>query len=98
MNTARKGAAAERRARRILEAAGYTVTRSAASKGVADLVAWDEFGFRLVSVKSGAAYASAAERHALAACPAPANTVREIWRFPPGSRTPEIERLEGGRR
>jgi len=93
MNTARKGAAAERRARRILEAAGYTVTRSAASQGVADLVAWDAAGFRLISVKAGRAYASAAERAALATCPAPANTTREIWRYPPGNRAPVIERL-----
>ena len=93
MNTARKGAAAERRARRILEAAGYTVVRSAASKGVVDLVCWNAAGFKLVSVKSGRAYASAAERDALARCAAPANTSKEIWRYPPGSRAPVIERF-----
>ena len=93
MNTARKGAAAERRARHLLEADGYTVTRAAASKGLVDLVCWNAAGFRLVSVKSGRAYASTAERDALARCPAPANTSKEIWRFPDRCRAPVIERF-----
>ena len=95
MNRAAKGRRFEYKARHLLEAGGYTVTRAAASKGVADLVAWDAAGFKLVSIKSGLSRASAAERDALARCPAPANCTREIWRFPPGSRGPVIETLKG---
>jgi len=40
MNCAAKGRRGEHRARAILESAGFTVVRAAASKGVADLVAW----------------------------------------------------------
>lgn len=93
MNTAHKGRRAEHRARRLLEAAGYTVTRAAGSKGVADLVAWNATGFRLVNVKSGTGRASARERAALARCAVPLNTTREIWRFPDRCRAPMIERL-----
>jgi Holliday junction resolvase len=93
MNTARKGATAERKARHLLEASGFVVVRSAASKGVADLVAWNTLGFLLVSVKSGTARPSALEREALAAVPAPANTSKEFWRFPDRCGTPLIERL-----
>ena len=42
MNAAHKGRRAEHRAQRILEAAGYTTTRAAGSKGAADLIAWFE--------------------------------------------------------
>ncbi|MCX6543787.1 MAG: hypothetical protein NTV05_05165 [Acidobacteria bacterium] len=94
MNTAHKGRRAEHRARHLLEASGYTVTRAAGSKGLADLIAWDAIGFRLISVKSGTAYASALEREALASCLAPANTTKEIWRFPDRCRVPAIERIE----
>ena len=64
MNTAHKGRRAEHRARALLEAEGFAVVRAAASKGVCDLVAWNATSIRLVSVKSGAAYASTAEREA----------------------------------
>ena len=93
MNTAHKGRRAEHRARRLLEADGYTVTRAAGSKGVADLVAWNAAGFRLVSVKSGGRYASRAERAALVGCPVPANCSREVWRFRPRHPAPVIEVL-----
>lgn len=93
MNTAHKGRRAEHRARRLLEAAGYTVTRAAASKGVADLVAWNATGFRLVSVKAGGRYASRAERAALAGLAVPAHTSKEIWRFPARCKAPSIEVL-----
>jgi Holliday junction resolvase len=93
MNCAHKGRRAEHKARHLLEAAGFTVTRAAGSKGIADLIAWDSVSFRLISVKSGTTYASAVEREALATCPAPVNTSREIWRFPDRARAPLIERL-----
>ena len=92
VNTARKGRRAEHRARALLEAAGYTVVRAAASKGVCDLVAWNATSIRFVSVKCNG-YASAAEREALQHLPRPASSSIEIWRFPDHCRVPLIECL-----
>lgn len=52
-NTARRGATLENRAKAQLEAAGYTVMRSAASAGPLDLLAWGKDGCRGIQVKSG---------------------------------------------
>lgn len=93
MNTSIKGRRAEHRARRILEKAGYTVTRAAASKGAADLIAWSSTGFRFVSVKSGTAYASAVEKEAMRLMVRPSNSTIEVWRFPDYCREPAIEVL-----
>ena len=93
MNTARKGRRAEHRARTLLEAAGFVVCRAAASKGPADLVAWDATSIRFISVKCGTKYASTIEREALQLLPRPANASVEIWRFPDRCRSPLIERL-----
>jgi Holliday junction resolvase-like predicted endonuclease len=93
MNTAHKGRRGEHRARALLELAGYTVIRAAASKGVCDLVAWDATSIRFVSVKCGSSYASAIERELLEALVRPANSSVEIWRFPNRARAPIIERL-----
>jgi Holliday junction resolvase-like predicted endonuclease len=93
MNTAKKGAAAERRAIKILESAGYTASRSAASKGVFDVVAFNGAGLRLIQVKSGGSYASSAEREAMCMAPAPIGATKEIWRFPDRCREPLIEVL-----
>jgi Holliday junction resolvase len=93
MNTAVKGRRAEHRARRLLEASGFSVVRAAGSKGPADLVAWDTTSIRFLSVKSGTKYASAIEREALSLLPRPVNSSVEIWRFPAGCRAPVIERL-----
>jgi Holliday junction resolvase len=93
MNTSKKGARAEHRARALLESTGYQVLRAAGSKGVADLVAWDAVSLRIVSVKSGTQYATAIEREALRNLPRPANATIEVWRFPDRCRAPLIERL-----
>lgn len=92
INTTMKGRRAEHRARRILEAAGYAVVRSAASKGPADLVAWNATSIRFVQVKSGGGYLSAVERETFAALRVPTNASREVWRFP-GRQAPLIETL-----
>jgi Holliday junction resolvase len=68
MNASAKGSRAERRARALLEAAGFQVCRAAGSKGPADLVAWDTTAIRFLSIKSGTQYASAIEREALQLC------------------------------
>ncbi len=74
----RSGARLERLARAQLERAGYTVVRSAGSKGVVDLVAWNPTGVRLIQVKAeGAARKSDVER--LKALKHPAGTYVELW-------------------
>jgi Holliday junction resolvase len=93
MNASHKGRRGEHRARALLEAAGFTVVRAAASKGPVDLVAFDAVSFRLVSVKSGTKYPSAAEKETLALLPRPANASVEVWRFADRCRHPVIERL-----
>jgi Holliday junction resolvase-like predicted endonuclease len=93
MNAAAKGRRAEHKARMILVAEGYQVVRAAASKGPADLVAWNATELVLVSVKSGTRYASAEERAVLRSVPRPANSRVEIWRFPDRCLAPVIERL-----
>jgi Holliday junction resolvase len=93
MNASAKGSRAERRARALLEAAGFQVCRAAGSKGPADLVAWDTTAIRFLSIKSGTQYASAIEREALQLLPRPVNASVEIWRFPNRCRAPVIERL-----
>lgn len=85
----------EYRAQRILEAAGYQTIRAASSKGAADVVGIRRGEVRLISVKSGGAYASGVEREQLKALAADAlgcYTV-EIWRFPDRCREPLIEVL-----
>lgn len=47
----RTGALYERKLRALLEAQGYTVIRSAASKTPIDLVAWRDSDIRLIQVK-----------------------------------------------
>jgi len=93
LNTASKGRRAEHRARALLEAAGFSVTRAAASKGVADLIAWDGISIRFISVKSGTTYASALEREALQLMRRPTCSTVEVWRFPDRCKAPLIEVL-----
>lgn len=85
----------EYRTQQILEAAGYATIRAASSKGVADVVAVNGPSVRLISVKSGGAYASAIEREALQALASRAlgRYSVEIWRFPIRCREPLIEVL-----
>jgi Holliday junction resolvase len=89
----RKGRRAEHRARALLEAAGYRVTRAAGSKGPADVIAWNASSIRFISVKAGSRYATALEREALEQMPRPAASSIEVWRFPDRCRAPLIEWL-----
>lgn len=95
MKTYAKGRRAEYRAIAILEAAGYSVTRAASSKGLFDVVALGPAGARAISVKSGTKYASSIERELLQDWRqklAPTTSV-EIWRFPDRAHDPLIEVL-----
>jgi Holliday junction resolvase len=93
MNTKAKGARAERRAMRLLEALGYTCTRAGASLGLFDVIAIGPNDVRLVQVKAGGMYCSSVEREQITLFAVPANCTREIWRFPDRCRDPLIERL-----
>jgi len=70
----------ERKAKLELEAAGYYVIRSAASKGIWDLVAIGKDDVRLVQVK-GRSPAKPAERQAMAAFKCPPFVSKEYWRY-----------------
>ena len=80
MNTAAKGRRAEHRSRQMLEAAGYVVFRSAASKGAFDLIAVGPTDFALVQCKTNRG-PSPAEREALQLFPCPPNCKRilHVW-------------------
>ena len=93
VNTAHKGRRAEHRAQRILEAAGYTTTRAAGSKGAADLIAWNGQTVRFIQVKAGQRGCGPLEREALRSMAKPGNATVEVWRFLDRCREPMIEVL-----
>ena len=93
MNSKAKGTRAERRAVRLLEAAGYVCTKAGGSLGLFDVIAIGPRDVRLVQVKAGGEYLSGIEREAIAALAVPASCSRECWRFPDRCRIPLIERL-----
>jgi Holliday junction resolvase len=93
MNSKAKGSRAERRAMRILEAAGYVCTRAGASLGLFDVIAVGPSDVRLVQVKAGTKYLSGEEREQIVALAVPAMVSKEAWRFPDRCRAPLIERL-----
>lgn len=93
MNAKAKGARAERRAIRLLEASGYVCTKAGGSLGLFDIVAIGAVDVRCMQVKAGTKYLSAVEREQIAVLRVPANVTREYWRFPDRCRAPIIERL-----
>lgn len=93
MNTKAKGSRAERKAIRLLEAAGYVCTKAGGSLGLFDVIAIGPHDVRCVQVKSGGAYLSTEEREAIPSPDRPANVTRESWRCPDGCRAAVIERL-----
>jgi len=92
MNKARKGRNLENRAKKLLEACGYLVIRSAASKGPFDLVAIKERGVvRLIQVKANKGI-SKEERELLQELAHKYVTLSvECWTYFKGERTPLIE-------
>ena len=82
MSHYRKGAKAERRAKRELEAKGYVVTRAAGSKGGADLIA---VLVRQIQVKAGPPKAWTAELDDMeAGLPSAPGMTRELWHWVDG--------------
>lgn len=78
MNRARKGAQGERDVRAILEREGFYVTRSAGSKGKADLVASNRVTLLYVQVKTGRASLIKAAQQ-VCGIPAPDGTLFQVW-------------------
>jgi Holliday junction resolvase len=93
MNTKAKGTRAERRAIRILEAAGYCCTKAGGSLGLFDVIAIGAQDVRCIQVKAGGEYLSGVEREQIQALTVSAVISRECWRFPDRCKAPLIERL-----
>jgi hypothetical protein len=92
MNTAKKGARNERRSAAILEAAGYAVTRAAASLGVWDLIGVGSTDVVLVQVKTRD-WPGAVEMESLRLFPCPPNCRRLVHRWRDRQRTPDVREL-----
>ena len=92
VNTAAKGRRLEHRNRQLLEAAGYSVLRAAASKGDFDLVGYSAAGWCLVQVKA-ARPPGPMERRALAEAPCPPACTRLVHVWKPRARLPEVVEL-----
>lgn len=90
--SARKGRRNEHRSRAILEAAGYEVMRSAASKGVWDLVAIGERDVVLVQVKTNA-WPSALEWEAMTLFRVPPNARKLVHRWRDRQRMPDVREV-----
>lgn len=89
MNTARKGRSREYRSRRLLEAAGYEVIRSAASKGTWDLVGLSSSDVVLVQVKCNTMPAPA-EREAMKGAKCPPNGRKLVHLYKDGNYLPAV--------
>ena len=81
MNTKAKGSKRELKSMRLLEAAGYSVTKSGASLGLWDLVAVSATDFILVQVKSNR-QPPPAEREQLEEfrCPPNCRKLIHVWK------------------
>ena len=92
MNAKRKGTHNEHKSRRLLETAGYAVTRAVGSLGAWDLVGIGPTDVVLLQVKSNRAPA-ATEREALKLFPCPANCKRLVHVWHDRQRWPEVREL-----
>jgi hypothetical protein len=95
MNTARKGRRLEHKSRKIYEGLGFSVTRSAGSKGPWDLIAMGEHNIVIIQVRAGR-WPSKKEQAELAAVRAPTKVIRELHRWRPRARRPDIKCLIDG--
>ncbi len=92
LNTSAKGRRLEYRSRQILEGAGYSVIRSAASKGSWDLIGISSADMVLVQCKSNRP-PSPAERETLKLFPCPPNCKKLIHVFHDRQRWPVVTEL-----
>lgn len=77
---------------RLLEAAGYRCTRSAASLGEWDIIGIGSTDFVLCQVKTRD-YPGAVEMETLQAFPCPPNCRRLVHRWRDGQRLPDVREL-----
>lgn len=80
----RKGRYYETKTRKKLEEDGYSVVRSAGSKGPADIVAINNSEIRLIQVKAGKSRFSLEERLVFEKLPVPNNCSKELWSWVEG--------------
>lgn len=92
MNAKRKGTRNEHRSRLLLEAAGYAVTRAAASLGAWDLIGVGSTDVVLVQVKTRD-WPGSVEMEALFAFPVPPNCRRLVHRWRDRQRVPDVREL-----
>jgi hypothetical protein len=92
MNAKAKGSRNEHRSRRLLEAAGYCVTRAAGSLGAWDLIGVSGTDFVLVQVKSNA-WPGTVGMETLAGFQVPPNCKRLVHRWRDRQRVPDVRAL-----
>lgn len=92
MNRKGKGTRNEHRSKALLEAAGYRVTRAAASLGEWDLVGIGSTDFALVQVKTRD-WPGTVEMEGLKGFPVPLNCKKLVHRWRDYQRTPDVREL-----
>jgi Holliday junction resolvase len=92
MNSARKGARNERRSRDLLEAAGYAVTRAAASLGDWDLIGVGSTDVVLVQCKTRD-WPGSIEMETLRSFRCPSNCRKLVHRWRDRQRVPDVREL-----
>jgi len=92
MNTKKKGSRNEYRSMRLLEAAGYACTKSAASLGAWDIVGVGSTDFVLCQVKSNA-WPGSAEMETMQNFIAPPNCRKLVHRWDDRKRSPLVRTL-----
>ena len=90
INTAAKGRRLEHKTMRLLERAGYACMRSAASKGVWDIIAIGPNGTRCIQVKANRP-PGPLEREQMAEFRVPHGVTREYWVWKDRAREPIIK-------
>jgi Holliday junction resolvase len=92
VNAKAKGSRNERRSRKMLETAGYSVTRAAASLGAWDLVGISSVDVVLVQVKTRD-WPPAAEIDFLRRFQVPTNVRKFLHRWRHGERLPDVREI-----
>jgi hypothetical protein len=92
MNAKAKGTRNEHRSRLLLEAAGYAVTRAAASLGAWDLIGVGSTDVVLVQVKTRD-WPGAVEMETLSTFPVPSNCRRLVHRWCDRQRVPDVREV-----
>jgi Holliday junction resolvase len=94
MNAKAKGARNEHRSIELLETAGYSYTRAAASLGIFDVIGVGPRDIVLVQVKSNE-WPRSVGMEAIRNFPAPANCRKLIHRWRDRQRLPDVRIVEG---